>query len=145
MLDRLSNACFWKPAVPHDQRRRCAGGLGAVRAGAVDTNRSASGRRNDGVLVDTVGELDHQVQSRGDTEQTQTGQMRMERGHERVAPPPVDLTRPPEVAIERTTLDELRKRELVGCGRAPVCLQLRARDIRNEAGRNHEPGEAKGR
>jgi hypothetical protein len=71
--------------------------------------------------------------------------MPVECAHQSITPTPVDLTRSAEVALERTTFQELRKRELVGDRRATVCLQLGARDVCNEVGRYQDPGEAKGR
>jgi hypothetical protein len=46
---------------------------------------------------------------------------------------------------EEWTPYEFGERELIGNRRATICLQLRARDVRNEISRNEEPGEAKGR
>ena len=143
MPDGFSNAALWKSAITHDQPRLCSERPGAIGTEAVDTDGSTSRCREHGLLVGAVGELYQQMESRRDAPKTQAGQVRSERGYQSIAPPPVDLTRPPEVAIKRATLQELCKGELVGDRRATVRLQLRARDVGNEISRYEEPGEAK--
>jgi hypothetical protein len=97
------------------------------------------------LLIDILAELDHYVKPCGDAMITKGWEVGMKRSDKCVTPAPIHLSRPSDMAVKRSPLQEIGERELFEHGRSPVSLELRTRDVVGEISRHYEPTKAKRR